>query len=133
MGNRNATVVILLVIALTSALLFQNCSRINQFASLAANPSAAQSSKSQNPLAEMMNYSEQQIKDTRQKLEKRSDLFGEERLEALKVGADRQPAAAEQKAAERTVAQPANTDDIDFEDLEDSKKKTVVDPVEFSK
>lgn len=51
-----------------------------------ATPSALAQSKKDNPLSEMMNYSEQQIKDTRQKLEKRSDLFGEERLEALKVG-----------------------------------------------
>lgn len=128
MGKRNATVIILLALTVSTALLFQNCSQLNRFASLTSIPSAAQGSKSQNPLAEMMNYSEQQIKDTRQKLEKRSDLFGEERLDALKVGADRVPAADP-----KSVAQPAAADEIDFEDLEDSKKAIPNDPAEFSK
>jgi len=122
-GKRNYTFIFILIVAISSTLLFQNCSKLNQIASLGSNPSSAQGAKSKdsNPLSEMMNYSEQQIKDTRQKLEKRSDLFGEERLEALKVGAERQP--ADQKAAEQSalVAKP-EPDDIDFEDLEESKK-----------
>lgn len=78
---------------------------------LATSKTQAQSKKD-NPLYEMMNYSEQQIKDTRQKLEKRSDLFGEERLEALKVGPEnrmKEEAKQADEMAELEGAVPAKS------------------------
>ncbi len=77
---------------------------------LIVTPTAQAQSKKDNPLYEMMNYSEQQIKDTRQKLENRSELFGEERLEGLKVGPEKrmkEEAAQAEEIAELEGAAPA--------------------------
>ena len=87
MGRRNNSIILISVLFAICSLGFQNCSSL-QTLILLATPAAHAQSKKDNPLYEMMNYSEQQIKDTRQKLEKRSELFGEERLENLKVGPD---------------------------------------------
>lgn len=66
-------------------------------------PPAQAKPKKDNPLYEMMNYSEQQIKDTRQKLEKRSDLFSEESLENLKVGTSNRLKQNEKDSSEEIV------------------------------
>ena len=125
------------------SLAFQNCSSLQALVLLTSPSAQAQGKdKKDNPLSEMMNYSEQQIKDTRQKLEKRSDLFGEERLEALKVGPGsriKQEAleAAEivelegpvpvkelkrQIATESTVVTPDNVEDLSIEDITNIKQ-----------
>lgn len=99
MGRRNNSIILVSVLFAVCSLAFQNCSSL-QTIILMASPAAQAQSKKDNPLYEMMNYSEQQIKDTRQKLEKRSDLFGEERLENLKVGPENRIKQEEKESEE---------------------------------
>lgn len=85
MGRKNNSIILFSVLFACCSLAFQNCSSLQSLILFAA-PAGAQTVKRENPLSDMMNDSEQQIRDTREKLEKRSDLFGEQRLEGLKVG-----------------------------------------------
>ena len=84
-GRKNNSIILFSVLFACCSLAFQNCSSLQSLILFTA-PAGAQTVKKENPLSDMMNDSEQQIRDTRQKLEKRNDLFGEQRLEGLKVG-----------------------------------------------
>lgn len=138
-GRRNNSIILISVLIAICSLAFQNCSSL-QALMVIATPAAQAQSKKDNPLYEMMNYSEQQIKDTRQKLEKRSDLFGEERLENLKVGPENRIKQEEKESEEiaelegsapkmkkRQIATdsqstaPAYDEDLSIEDITNQK------------
>lgn len=90
MGQKNNSIILFSILFACCSLAFQNCSSLQSLILLTA-PAGAQTVKKENPLSnilsDMMNDSEQQIRDTRQKIEKRSDLFAEQRLNGLKVSA----------------------------------------------
>ena len=116
MVRKNDSIILISVLFAVCSLAFQNCSSFQTIVLLNAPLAQAQSDKN-NPIDEMMNYSEQQIKDTRQKLEKRSNLFGEERLENLKVGGQKRQIAADEQSVP-----PVYDEDLTIEEITSQKQ-----------
>jgi hypothetical protein len=120
-AQKNNSLILISVLFAGCSLAFQNCSSLQSLVFLSA-PAGAQTSKRENPLSQMMNDSEEQIRSTRQKLEEHNDLFVEQRLEALKVG-------TQNKVSVRVDGEIVDEDTAGLLDLEgsidiaDSKRK----------